>query len=59
STCPIVPTFTWGFERSNASFAMATHSPEFSYHGRPMCALLSTYLLTGVSPSGATPNWSS
>jgi hypothetical protein len=23
-----VPTFTWGFERSNASFAMATHSPE-------------------------------
>src|SRR5210317_1679094 len=28
STCPIVPTLTWGFERSNASFAMATHSPE-------------------------------
>ena len=56
STCPIVPTLTWGFERSNASFAMATHSPEFLSVRRPVCASLSTSRYFAL---GAIPNWSS
>src|SRR5258706_12234376 len=45
STCPIVPTFTWGFVRSNFAWAMVSRSLSFHFRHNLFCLSLWPFLI--------------